>query len=54
MVYSKLQLWDSECCNSNTLRFNPDSLREITMLKVGQSFLFIVWFSGFVKHKNFD
>lgn len=41
MIYSKLQLWDSECCDSDTLRFNPDGLREITMWKNWAEFLIL-------------
>lgn len=43
MIYSKLQFWDTEGCNSNTLKFNPSNgLRGIRILKNRAGFL-IQW-----------
>lgn len=40
MIHSKFQLWDTECCNSDTLKFNPlNGLRGIRMLKNRVGFL---------------
>lgn len=40
MIYSKFQLWDTECCNSDMLKFNPlNGLRGIRMLKNRVGFL---------------